>query len=77
MAETDGGGGGPSARPQRASTIYGRFAALPKQQRIFLGFMGMVFSGAGLWLSEANEKKYHERAKREEEMRLRAAREEA
>ena len=42
-----------SSKPsQRPSTVFGRYMSLSGRTRIFLGLIGMLFSGAGLYFSD-------------------------
>ena len=40
------------AEPEKAKTVLGRFRALPPRKRVLLGFMGVMFSGLGLFLTD-------------------------
>ena len=47
--------------PPRATTVAGRFRALPASQRVLLGVFGMCFSAMGLMFSNGLERKHEER----------------
>ena len=45
------------SKESRASTIYGRFVALPGQKRVLLGFIGMVLSSVGIYFSDPSRQR--------------------